>query len=131
MAQVIAIVDDKDDTTRLRLELAIVIDTLARSLFVLRESLKEMDCLYSGFAFSLLQAVPSAFSMLYCLRIAADIAGHDLAQAAILEANTICNTRPAVNGVSASVMLLLDRLSWFSKQRGSLSLRTLSLRLSS
>ena len=98
VAQLIAIVDDEDDTVRLRLELAAMID-IGKHLVCATYKL-EGDGLLVFSAYSTLQAVASAFSVLQCPNLAAvasEIAGGDLAQATILEADTICKARPAIN----------------------------------
>ena len=60
----------------------------------------EGDGLLVFSAYSTLQAVASAFSVLHCpnfAAVASEIAGGDLAQATILEADTIRKARPAIN----------------------------------
>ena len=98
VAPLIAIVDDEDDTARLRLELAVTIN-IGKHLVCATYKL-EGHGLFVFSAYSTLQAVTSAFSVLHCLNLAAvasDIAGGDLAQATILKADTIRKARPAIS----------------------------------
>ena len=90
--------DDKDDTARLRLELAAMINIGKR--LVCATNKLEGDGLLVFSAYSTLQAVTSAFSVLHYPNLAAvasEIAGEYLAQATILEADTIRKARPAIN----------------------------------
>ena len=98
VAQLVAIVDDEDDTARLRLELAAMIN-IGKHLVCATYKL-EGDGLLVFSAYSTLQAVASAFSVLQCPNLAAvasEIAGEDLAQATILEGDTIRKARPTIN----------------------------------
>ena len=98
VAQLIAIVDDEDDTTRQRLELAAMLDIGKHLVWATNKF--EGDGLFVFSVYSTLHAVASAFSVLHCpylAAVASDIAWGDLAQATILEANMIRKARAAIS----------------------------------
>ena len=98
VAQLIANVDDEDDTTRRRLELAAMIDIGKHLVWATNKF--EGDGLFVFSVYSTLQGVASAFSVVHCPNLAAvasDIAGGDPAQATILEADMIHKARPAIS----------------------------------
>ena len=131
VVQLIAIVHDEDDTARLRLELAAMID-IGKHLVCATYNL-EGDGLLAFSAYFTLQAVASAFSELHCPTLAAvasEIAGETSLKQQFWKRIRFAKPDQQLAGLSKSLMLLSDPQAWHSKLHRSLILCTSRQRLS-